>query len=106
MGGTTTTPKRGSTSSQTKNSNQTFLWRLHHPTIFASFIMASLHGDPRNNLFIKLDKEDVRGLLENGMMRRNLSDHIIHATCTVPSTMDDINFCLGDLLHDNKFSAC
>ena len=55
--------------------------------------MASLPGDPRDDLFIKLDNEDVRGLLENGMLRMNLLDHILHATCTVSSTTDDNNYC-------------
>ena len=34
--------------------------------------MGSLPGDSREDLFIKLDNEDIRGLIENGMLRMNL----------------------------------
>ena len=43
--------------------------------------MTSLPGDPREDLFIKLNNEDIRTLIKHGMLRMNLLDYILHATC-------------------------
>ena len=35
--------------------------------------MASLPGDPQADLFVKLDKDDVAGLIDNGYFRIKLT---------------------------------
>ena len=46
--------------------------------------MASLPGDLQVDLFVKLHLEDVTGLIDNGYLRMNLLDFILHLTCTTP----------------------
>ena len=57
--------------------------------------MASLPGDPRADLFVKLDKDDVAGLNDKGYLRMNLLNFILHLTCTYSSDPHDTNYCLG-----------
>ena len=61
-------------------------------------IMASLPGDPRDDLFINLHKEDMKGLVEKGMLWMNLLDHILHATCSISRNNDGMNYCLGGII--------
>ena len=35
------------------------------------------------------------GLIDNGYLRMNLLDFILHPTCTYSSDTSDINYCLG-----------
>ena len=44
--------------------------------------MASRSGDPRDDLFVQLHAEDVGGLIDNGYLRMNLLDFILHSACT------------------------
>ena len=65
-------------------------------SLFASIIiMASLPGDPRDDLFIKLDQEDMKGSVENGILRMNLLDYILHATSMIIRNNDSMNYCHG-----------
>ena len=57
--------------------------------------MASLPGDPQADLFVKLHLEDVAGLIDNGYLRMNLLDFILHSTCTYSNDTRDVNYCLG-----------
>ena len=57
--------------------------------------MASLPGDPQADLFVKLDKDDVAGLIDNSYLRMNLLDFILHLTCTYSSDPHDTNYYLG-----------
>ena len=57
--------------------------------------MASLPGNPWADLFVKLDKDDVAGIIDNGYLRMNLLDFILHSTCTYSSDPHDTNYCLG-----------
>ena len=50
-----------------------------------------IHAD----LFVKLDKDDVAGLINNGYLRMNLLNFILHLTCTYSSDPHDTNYCLG-----------
>ena len=47
--------------------------------------MASLPGDPWADLFVKLDQDDVAGLIDNSYLRMNLLDFTLHLTCTYSS---------------------
>ena len=57
--------------------------------------MASLPGDPQADLFVKLHPEDVAGLIDNGNLRMNLLDFILHLTCTYSHNTSEFNYCLG-----------
>ena len=57
--------------------------------------MASLPGDPQADLFVKLHQEDVKGLINNGYLRMNLLEFVLHFTCTHSGDTSDINYCLG-----------
>ena len=57
--------------------------------------MASLPVNPWADLFVKLHPEDVKGLIDNGYLRMNLLDFILHSICTYSSDTSDINYCLG-----------
>ena len=57
--------------------------------------MATLPGDPREDLNITLGHDDVCGLEENGMLCMNLLDFILHSTCMHCTDVDEINYCLG-----------
>ena len=61
-------------------------------------IVESLHVDPRDDLFIKLDQEDIKGLVEYGMLQMNLLDYILHASCTIPKSNDGINYFLSSTI--------
>ena len=63
---------------------------------------ASLPGDPQANLFVKLHPKDVNGLIDNGNLRMNLLDFILHLMCTYSSDMSDINYCLGGSLSEDQ----
>ena len=43
--------------------------------------MATLHGNPREDLNITLGHADVGGIEKNGMFPMNLLDFILHYTC-------------------------
>ena len=49
---------------------------------------------PTKNNMISLPG-DVKGLIDNGYLRMNLLDFILHSTCTYSSDTSDINYCLG-----------
>ena len=57
--------------------------------------MACLPHDPRDDLFIKLHPENIRGLTYNEMLRMNLLDYILHSTCAHSTDTRDISYCLG-----------
>ena len=57
--------------------------------------MATLPGDPRQDLNITLGHDDVCGLEENGMLCMNLLDFILHSTCMHCTDVNEINYCLG-----------
>ena len=44
-----------------------------HQDYGTTFVMESLPSDPREDLFIKLDNEDITGLIENSMLRMGLA---------------------------------
>ena len=44
-----------------------------HQDYGTTFVMASLPSDPREDLFVKLDNEDITGLIENSMLRMGLA---------------------------------
>ena len=67
--------------------------------------MASLPGDPRADLFVKLHPQDVKGLIDKGYLRMNLLDFILHLTCTFTNDTSDINYCLGGTI-TNKWLKC
>ena len=48
-----------------------------------------------SQFFVKLNLEDVKGLIDNGYLRMNLQDFILHLTCTYSCDMRDIKYCLG-----------
>ena len=56
--------------------------------------MASLPGNPQADLFVKLDKDNVAGLINNGYLRMNLLNFILHLTFTYSSDPHDTNYCL------------
>ena len=57
--------------------------------------MASLPGNLCADLFVKLQEEDMEGLIDNDFLRMNLLDFILHSTCTYSSDTSDINYCPG-----------
>ena len=57
--------------------------------------MASLPGNPQGDLFVQLHMEDVAGLIDNGYLRMNLLDFILHSTCTYSCDTSEYNKCLG-----------
>ena len=57
--------------------------------------MASRSGDPRDDLFVQLHAEDVAGLIDNGYLRMNLLDFILHSACTHSPETNEYNYCLG-----------
>ena len=67
--------------------------------------MASLPSDPQADLFVKLHPEDVTGLIDDGYLRMNLLDFILHSTCTYSSDTSDINYCLGGTI-TRKWLEC
>ena len=57
--------------------------------------MATLPGDPREDLIIKLHPDDLKGLEHDDMLCMNLLDFILHSTCMDYSDANDINYCSG-----------
>ena len=57
--------------------------------------MATLPGDPREDLIVTLGHDDVCGLEENGMLCMNLLDFVVHSTCIHYTDANEINYCLG-----------
>ena len=57
--------------------------------------MATLSGNPREDLIIKLHPEDLKGLEHDNMLCMNLLDFILHLTCMHYRDANDINYCLG-----------
>ena len=58
--------------------------------------MASFPGDPREDLIIKLEPDDLTGLQGNDMLQMNQLDFILQLTCTHYTNTNDINYCLDD----------
>ena len=73
---------------------QIFLW---------IYEMATVPGDPREDLNIILRHDDVCDLEENGMLHMNLWDYILHLTCMHYTDANDINYCLGGTLRRQLF---
>ena len=67
--------------------------------------MASLPGDPQANLFAKLHRENVKGLINNGYLRMNLLDFILNSTCTYSSDQVSQIIVLVALSPDNGWST-
>ena len=57
--------------------------------------MATLPGDPREDMNIILGCDGVCGLEENGMLHMNLYDFILHSTCMHYTDANEINYCHG-----------
>ena len=60
--------------------------------------MATLPGDPREDLNATLGHNDVCRLEENGMLCMNLLDFILHSTCIHYTNVNEINYCLGETI--------
>ena len=60
--------------------------------------MATLPGDPREDLNITLGHDDICGLEENGILCMNLLDFILHSTGA-----NEINYCLGGTITRQLF---
>ena len=57
--------------------------------------MASLPGNPWADLFVKLDEDDVAGLINNSYLKITLLNFILHSTYTYSSDPHDTNYFLG-----------
>ena len=65
--------------------------------------MATLPGDPKEDLNITLGHDDVCGLEENGLLHMNLLDFILQSTCIHYTDSDEINYCLGGSITRQSF---
>ena len=65
--------------------------------------MATLPGDPREDLNITLGWDDVCGLEENRMLCMNLLDFILRPTCMHYTDANEINYCLGGTITTQLF---
>ena len=57
--------------------------------------MASLPGDPMEDLIVKLEPVNLRGLEDHNMFHMNLLDFVLHLTCKHYIDANDIDYCLG-----------
>ena len=65
--------------------------------------MATLPGDPREDLKVTLGCDNLCGLDENGMLCINLFNDILHSSCINYTNANDINYCLGGTIMRQLF---
>ena len=57
--------------------------------------IASLPSNPKRDLIVKLEPDDLRGLEDKDMLHMNILDFILFLTCAHYNDTNAINYCLG-----------
>ena len=80
---------------QFNNQSNKLWWILAISLIFSQNNMVSHPSNPREDLIVKLEPDDLRGLEDNDILCMNLLDFILDLICTHYINTNDINYHLG-----------